>query len=70
MDDSDHGTHRVGWSFVGSLNWHMGSHQLFLVDGFEPIWGKRKVPDDVAKLTEKIHDLKMRMRVRDEEVKW
>ncbi|MBA0717538.1 hypothetical protein Golax_005346 [Gossypium laxum] len=25
------------WSFVGSLNGHIGSHQLFLVDGSEPI---------------------------------
>ncbi|MFQ6634301.1 hypothetical protein Gotur_011361 [Gossypium turneri] len=38
IDDSKHGTHRVQWSFVGSLNWHMGSYQLFLVDGSEPIW--------------------------------
>ncbi|MBA0823705.1 hypothetical protein Goarm_020418 [Gossypium armourianum] len=37
MDDSVHGTHRVWWSFVVSLNWHIGSHQLFLVDGSEPI---------------------------------
>ncbi|MFQ6634300.1 hypothetical protein Gotur_011361 [Gossypium turneri] len=35
IDDSKHGTHRVQWSFVGSLNWHMGSYQLFLVDGPE-----------------------------------
>ncbi|MBA0785712.1 hypothetical protein Gotri_025542 [Gossypium trilobum] len=35
MDDSKHGTYRVRWSFVGSLNWHMGSHQLFIVDGFK-----------------------------------
>ncbi|MBA0700928.1 hypothetical protein Goari_022566, partial [Gossypium aridum] len=38
MDYLEHGTHRVLWSFVGSLNWHIGSHQLFLVDGSEPIW--------------------------------
>ncbi|MBA0812949.1 hypothetical protein Gohar_026856 [Gossypium harknessii] len=37
MDDSEHSTHQVPWSFVGFFNWHMGSHQLFLVDGFEPI---------------------------------
>ncbi|MBA0854709.1 hypothetical protein Goshw_004009 [Gossypium schwendimanii] len=29
------------WSFVGSLNWHMGRHQLFLIDGFELIWVPR-----------------------------
>ncbi|MFQ6629090.1 hypothetical protein Gotur_008003 [Gossypium turneri] len=33
VDDLEHSTHWVRWSFVGSLNWHMGSHQLFLVDG-------------------------------------
>ncbi|MBA0742023.1 hypothetical protein Gogos_015130 [Gossypium gossypioides] len=38
IDYSEHGTHWVRWSFVGSLNWHMGSCQLFLVDGSEPIW--------------------------------
>ncbi|PPR97475.1 hypothetical protein GOBAR_AA23193 [Gossypium barbadense] len=32
--------------------------------------GKIKVPDDVAELTEKIHDLDMCLRVRDEEVRW
>ncbi|MBA0820507.1 hypothetical protein Gohar_028467 [Gossypium harknessii] len=37
VDDLEHSTHWVRWSFVGSLNWHMGSHQLFLVDGSEPI---------------------------------
>ncbi|MBA0876657.1 hypothetical protein Goshw_010778 [Gossypium schwendimanii] len=31
----------VWWSFVGSLNWHMESHQLFLVDSSEPIWDLR-----------------------------
>ncbi|MBA0638373.1 hypothetical protein Godav_025685 [Gossypium davidsonii] len=25
MDDSEHGTHQVRWSFVGSLNWNIGS---------------------------------------------
>ncbi|MBA0723302.1 hypothetical protein Golax_003890 [Gossypium laxum] len=38
MDDSEHNTHRVRWLFVGSLNWHMGSHQLFIIDGSKPIW--------------------------------
>ncbi|PPR84578.1 hypothetical protein GOBAR_AA36135 [Gossypium barbadense] len=37
IDDSKHGTHRVQWSFVGFLNRHIWSSQLFLVDGFEPI---------------------------------
>ncbi|MBA0838172.1 hypothetical protein Goarm_010256 [Gossypium armourianum] len=32
----------VWWSFVGSLNWHIGSHQLFLVDGSEPIRGRNE----------------------------
>ncbi|MFQ6626193.1 hypothetical protein Gotur_005398 [Gossypium turneri] len=38
MDDSEHGTHRVRWSFVGSLNSHMRIHQLFLIDGTKLIW--------------------------------
>ncbi|MBA0693019.1 hypothetical protein Goari_010535, partial [Gossypium aridum] len=37
MDDSEHGTHWVQWSFMGSLNWHMKSHQLFIIDGSKPI---------------------------------
>ncbi|MBA0754479.1 hypothetical protein Gogos_020876 [Gossypium gossypioides] len=47
----------------------MGSHQLFIIDGSELIQGKRKVLDDVAKLTEKIRNLEMRLRGRDEEVR-
>ncbi|MBA0618257.1 hypothetical protein Godav_027631 [Gossypium davidsonii] len=47
----------------------MGSWQLFLVNGSKPIWGKRKVLDDVVKLTEKIHNLEMRLRGKDEEVR-
>ncbi|MBA0679887.1 hypothetical protein Goari_011629 [Gossypium aridum] len=35
MDDSEHCTHQVRWSFMGSLNWNMVSCQLFLVDGSE-----------------------------------
>ncbi|MBA0838954.1 hypothetical protein Goarm_004737 [Gossypium armourianum] len=77
MDDSEHNTHRVRWSFVGSLNWHMESHQLFLADGSESIWwrlkrskisvlaqfkGKRKVPDDIAELTENIRNLEIHLR--------
>ncbi|MBA0755989.1 hypothetical protein Gogos_020715 [Gossypium gossypioides] len=34
-DDSKNGTHWVRWSFMGSFNWHIGSHQLFLVDGVD-----------------------------------
>ncbi|MBA0660671.1 hypothetical protein Goklo_012648 [Gossypium klotzschianum] len=68
MDDSEHGTHWVQWSFVGSLNWHMKRHQLFIIDGSQPIRGQRKVPDDVAELTEKIHDLEIRLRGKDEEI--
>ncbi|PPD79825.1 hypothetical protein GOBAR_DD23250 [Gossypium barbadense] len=30
-----HGTYWVRWLFMGSLNWHMGSHQLFLIDGVD-----------------------------------
>ncbi|MBA0722774.1 hypothetical protein Golax_003420 [Gossypium laxum] len=67
MDDSEHSTHRIQWSFVGSLNWHMESHQLFLADVSEPIWGKRKVPDDISELTENISNLEIRLRVKDEE---
>ncbi|MBA0620179.1 hypothetical protein Godav_005942 [Gossypium davidsonii] len=26
MDDSEHDTHRVQWSFVGSFNWYMKNH--------------------------------------------
>ncbi|PPE00420.1 hypothetical protein GOBAR_DD02561 [Gossypium barbadense] len=37
MDDSEHGIHLVRWLIVGSLNWHMVSHQLFLIDGSKPI---------------------------------
>ncbi|MBA0707247.1 hypothetical protein Golax_019311 [Gossypium laxum] len=37
MDDPEHSTYWVRWSFVGSLNWHMGNRQLFLVEGSEPI---------------------------------
>ncbi|PPD87840.1 hypothetical protein GOBAR_DD15218 [Gossypium barbadense] len=33
-------------------------------------YGYGKVPNDVAELTEKIHDLEMRLRGRDEEVRW
>ncbi|MBA0736717.1 hypothetical protein Gogos_010228 [Gossypium gossypioides] len=73
MDDSEHVTHQVRWSFVGSLNWNMVSRQLFLIDGSEPIWedprqfkGKRKNPDDVFELIEKICDLEMHLRGRDE----
>ncbi|MBA0822402.1 hypothetical protein Goarm_019207, partial [Gossypium armourianum] len=83
MDDSKHSTHRVQWSFVGSLNWHIGSNQLFLVDSSEPIrWrlkrskisvlaqfkGNRKVLDNIAELTEKIRDLDIYLRRRDEEI--
>ncbi|MBA0608531.1 hypothetical protein Godav_020742 [Gossypium davidsonii] len=48
MDDPKHDTHWVWWSFVGSLTWHMGNRQLFLVDGSEPIRVKKKVSYDVA----------------------
>ncbi|MBA0679939.1 hypothetical protein Goari_011680, partial [Gossypium aridum] len=37
IDDLEHDTHQVRWSFMGSLNWHMESCQLFLVDGSKPI---------------------------------
>ncbi|MBA0613134.1 hypothetical protein Godav_013636 [Gossypium davidsonii] len=47
----------------------MGRHQLFLVDGFELIWGKRNVPDEVAELIEKIRDLEIRFKGRDEDVR-
>ncbi|MBA0756751.1 hypothetical protein Gogos_021599 [Gossypium gossypioides] len=69
MDDSEQATHLVRWSFVGSLNWHMGTHRLFIIDGSEPIQGKRKVLDGVAELTEKVRDLEMHLRGRDEEVR-
>ncbi|MBA0746873.1 hypothetical protein Gogos_009353, partial [Gossypium gossypioides] len=68
-DDSEPGTHRVWWSFVGSLNWHIVSHQLFLVDGSKPIRGKKKVLAGIVKLIEKIRDLEMRLKGRDEEVR-
>ncbi|MBA0738417.1 hypothetical protein Gogos_011773 [Gossypium gossypioides] len=47
----------------------MGRHKLFLVDGFELIWGKMNVPDDVAELIEKIRDIEIRFKGRDEEVR-
>ncbi|MBA0820308.1 hypothetical protein Gohar_019783 [Gossypium harknessii] len=96
MDDSKHSTHRVRWSFVGSINWHIESRQLFIFDGSEPIRdpfstifpqkrissgalkrskifvsaqfkGNRKVPDEAAELAEKICNLEMHLRRRDEE---
>ncbi|MBA0694421.1 hypothetical protein Goari_004718 [Gossypium aridum] len=57
---------------IGRDTNQVGSNlELTIMNLFQPFPfrnGKRKVPDDVAKLTEKIHDLKMRMRVRDEEI--
>ncbi|MBA0709159.1 hypothetical protein Golax_024214 [Gossypium laxum] len=92
MDDSEHGTHQVRWSFVGSLNWNMGgsfgsgpksleeigrdTNQkqnlcVYAIQGKEggpkQFKGKIKNPNDVFELIEKIHDLEMHLRRRDDE---
>ncbi|MBA0610792.1 hypothetical protein Godav_011576 [Gossypium davidsonii] len=89
MDDSEHGTHQVRWSFVGSLNWNMGgsfgsgpesleeigrdTNQVDAIEGKEEgpkqFKGKIKNPDDVFELIEKIRDLEMHLRRRDEEAR-
>ncbi|PPR91451.1 hypothetical protein GOBAR_AA29233 [Gossypium barbadense] len=49
-----------------SIQWHLKRSKIFVSAQFK---GKKKVPDDVAELTEKIRDLDMRLRGRDEEVR-
>ncbi|MBA0787856.1 hypothetical protein Gotri_027810 [Gossypium trilobum] len=48
------------------IQWHLKRSKISMSVQFK---GKRKVLDDIDELTEKIHDLEMCLRGRDEEVR-